>query len=53
MKTLNVMFAEENHKFLVQRKGSRNWHDFILEIAKKEEEKENELQQHRETNRES
>ena len=38
MKTINIPFTDEEYKILVEAKWvtrSKNWHDFIMEIAAK------------------
>ncbi|GAJ11713.1 unnamed protein product, partial [marine sediment metagenome] len=32
MKTINVVFTDEEHKKLDEIKGRRNWHDFIMKL---------------------
>jgi hypothetical protein len=43
MKTINEKFTDEEHKILTKSKGKKNWHDFIMELAK---ETAKELNQH-------
>ena len=33
MKTVNVVFTDEEHKKLVNVKGNLSWHDFILKLV--------------------
>lgn len=33
MKSINVYFEDEEFTILQQRKGSKNWHDYILELG--------------------
>ena len=37
MKTLNVVFTDEEHKRLSEAKGDLTWHDFILKILEEAE----------------
>lgn len=34
MKTVNVVFEDEEFKALVKVKGTKSWRNFILELAK-------------------
>ena len=34
MKQLNVTFEDEEHEFLISKKGEKSWRDWILELAK-------------------
>jgi len=34
MKTVNVVFENEEFKALAKVKGTKSWHNFILELAK-------------------
>ena len=36
MRTLNVIFDNEEYNRLLKKKGKKNWHDFILELLNKE-----------------
>lgn len=38
MKTINETFTDEEMKILKERKGEKNWHDYIMQIEKKDEE---------------
>ena len=33
MRTVNVIFEDNEHKKLVKLKGDRSWHDFIMDMA--------------------
>jgi len=33
MKTINVVFTDEEHEALVKAKKNKSWHDFILKLA--------------------
>jgi len=33
MKTVNVVFTDEEHKKLVDAKENLSWHDFILKLV--------------------
>ena len=33
MRTVNVIFEDNEHKKLVKLKGDRSWHDFIMDFA--------------------
>ena len=33
MRTVNVVFEENEHKKLTKLKGDRSWHDFIMDLA--------------------
>ena len=35
MRTVNVVFEDNEHKKLTRLKGDRSWHDFIMDIATK------------------
>ena len=35
MKTINVVFTDEEHKALMRMKGKQSWHDFIMKCAKR------------------
>ena len=35
MKTINETFTDEEFILLVERKGVKNWHDFILENTRR------------------
>lgn len=37
MRTINETFTEQEFDKLKNKKGKRNWHDFILELLKHEE----------------
>lgn len=37
VKTINVTFTDEEHDQLIKKKNGTNWHDYIIELAKKEE----------------
>jgi hypothetical protein len=37
MRTINETFTEEEFQKLQTVKGKKNWHDFIMELAKDEE----------------
>lgn len=39
MKTLNVVFEDAEYEALVQKKGTLNWHDFILMLKNGKEAK--------------
>lgn len=30
MKTINVVFSDDEHELLVARKGKLSWHDYIM-----------------------
>ena len=32
MKSITVVFEDEEHKKLKEKKGEKSWHDFILEL---------------------
>lgn len=32
LKTINVVFTDEEHEELAKTKGNKSWHDFILEL---------------------
>lgn len=34
MRSLNEKFTDEEHKALLEAKGSKTWHDYILELPK-------------------
>jgi len=34
MKTINVVFTDEEHEKLIKRKKDKNWHDYILEYVR-------------------
>jgi predicted CopG family antitoxin len=34
MKSITVVFEDEEHKKLVGKKGEKTWHNFILELIK-------------------
>ena len=36
MKTINEPFTDKEHKLLKKAKKDNNWHDFILDCAKKQ-----------------
>lgn len=40
VKTINIAFEDKEMELLQKKKGRLNWHDFIMELAKKEEVKE-------------
>ena len=33
MRTVNVVFEDNEHKKLTKLKGNRSWHDFIMKLA--------------------
>ena len=33
MRTVNVVFEDNEHKKLTKLKGKRSWHDFIIDMA--------------------
>jgi len=35
MKTVNVVFENEEFEALVEVKGTKSWHDFILELKER------------------
>jgi len=35
MRTVNVVFEDNEHKKLTRLKGVQSWHDFIMDIATK------------------
>jgi predicted CopG family antitoxin len=41
LRTINETFTEEEFKKLQAGKGKRNWHDFIMELAKNKEQAQN------------
>lgn len=34
MRTVNVVFEDEEHDMLKKKKGSVKWHDFIMRLAR-------------------
>jgi len=38
MKTVNVVFENEEFELLMKAKGTKSWHDFILTLAEVKEE---------------
>jgi len=36
MKRINEVFTDEEFERLKQNKGNKNWHNFIMELAKNE-----------------
>lgn len=39
MKQINVYFDDDEHKKLEKKKDKLSWHDFILKLLEREEEK--------------
>ena len=37
MKTVNVVFSDEEHEALAEVKKNKSWHDFIMELANPKE----------------
>ena len=33
MRTLNIVFEDEEHDFLTNLKNEKNWRDFLLDLA--------------------
>ena len=38
MKTLNIPLEDAEYEELLKKKGAKNWHDFVLELAGPQEE---------------
>ena len=36
MKTLNIPLEDKEHEALSKAKGNQSWHDFIMQLAKKD-----------------
>ena len=36
MKTLNIPLEDKEHEALSKAKGNQSWHDFVMQLAKKE-----------------
>ena len=37
MKTLNIPLEDDEYNELLNNKGDMNWHDFVMQLAKKGE----------------